>query len=88
MEWAVTPDELRPVTIEEVISPVPMNPSCMILSRRFQTEARTNLERSSKQLRVVFVSILSDDWRAADTARSVSPPEVKSAYKPGGLIAE
>jgi hypothetical protein len=39
MEWSVTPDELRPVTIDNVISPVPMNPSCMSLSCRFQTEA-------------------------------------------------
>ena len=61
MEWAITPDELRPVTIDDVISPVPMNPSCMILSCRFQTEARTDLERSSKELRPVFVSILSDE---------------------------
>jgi len=71
MEWAITPDELRPVTIDDVISPVPMNPSCMILSCRFQTEARTDLERSSKELRLVFVSILSDDGRGADTSRVV-----------------
>jgi hypothetical protein len=32
MEWAVTPDELRPVTIDDVISPIPMNPSCISLS--------------------------------------------------------
>ncbi len=49
------------MTIDDVISPVPMNPSCMVLSCRFQTEARTDLERSSKELRLVFVSILSDD---------------------------
>ncbi len=30
MERAVTPDEFRPVTIDDVISPVPMNPSRMI----------------------------------------------------------
>jgi len=51
MEWAVMPDELRPVTIDDVISPAPMNPSCMSLSCRFQTEARTDLERSSKEIR-------------------------------------
>ena len=38
MAWAATPDELRPVTIDDVISPVPMNPSCMSLSCRFQSE--------------------------------------------------
>src|SRR5882762_5400951 len=36
MEWAVTPGELRPVTIDDVISPVPMNPSCMSFSCRFR----------------------------------------------------
>jgi hypothetical protein len=70
MEWAGTPGELRAVTIDDVISPVPMNPSCMVLSCRFQTEARTDLERSSKELRLVFVSILSDDG-GADTSRVV-----------------
>jgi hypothetical protein len=49
MEWAVTPEELRPVTMDDVISPVPMNPSCMILSCRFQIEARTDLERVFKR---------------------------------------
>jgi hypothetical protein len=39
MEWGATPDELKPVTMDNVISPVPMNPSCIILSCRFQTEA-------------------------------------------------
>jgi hypothetical protein len=39
MEWSVTPDELRPMTIDNVISPVPMNPSCVSLSCCFQTEA-------------------------------------------------
>ena len=31
MEWGATPDELKPVTMDNVISPVPMNPSCIIL---------------------------------------------------------
>ena len=52
MEWAVTPDELKPVTIDDVISPVPMNPSCMSVSCRFKAVARTDLERSSKKARI------------------------------------
>src|SRR5258708_4965995 len=52
MEWANMPDELKPVTIDDVISPVPMNPSCMSLSCRFQAVARTVLKRPSKEARL------------------------------------
>jgi hypothetical protein len=44
MERAVTPDEFRPVTIDDVISPVPMNPSRMIF--RFH-KACTVFKKSS-----------------------------------------
>jgi hypothetical protein len=67
MEWAVTPDELKPVTIDDVISPVPMNPSCMSVSCRFKAVARTDLERSSKRPEYIC-SILSDDGRGAGFA--------------------
>jgi len=33
IECDVAPNEHRPVTIDEVISPVPMNPSCMVFPR-------------------------------------------------------
>jgi len=63
MEWAVTPDELRPVTIDDVISPVPMNPSCMGFSCCLETEARTERERPLKRGQTELASILSDDGR-------------------------
>ena len=43
MEWPETPDELRPVTIDDVIAPVPMNPSCTSLSCRLQNQAPTQI---------------------------------------------
>jgi len=49
-----------------VISPVPMNPSCIILSCRFQTKRRTDLKRFSKTSDCVCPH-LSDGW--ADTSR-------------------
>jgi hypothetical protein len=77
MEWAVTLDELRPVTIDDVISPVPMNPSCMSSSCRFYAEARKDLERALKKAQTVFVSILSDE-RRGHTRRGVVGPQVTS----------
>jgi hypothetical protein len=49
MEWAVTPDEIKPVTIDDVISPVPMNPSCMSVSCRFKAVACTILNGLQKR---------------------------------------
>jgi hypothetical protein len=66
MEWGATPDELKPVTMDNVISPVPMNPSCIILSCRFQTKRRTDLKRFSETSDCVCPH-LSDD--GADTSR-------------------
>ena len=51
MEYPVTPDEFRPVTIDAVISRVPVNPSCMSLSCRVQAVTHTHLEPSPKEAR-------------------------------------
>src|ERR1700735_4274287 len=51
MEYPVTPDEFRPVTIDDVISRVPVNPSCMSLSCRVQAVTHTHLEPSPKEAR-------------------------------------
>jgi len=46
--------------MDDVISPVPMNPSCMSLSCRFQAVTRTVLERSPTE-QTIFFGIPSDE---------------------------
>jgi hypothetical protein len=90
MEWAVTPDELRPVTIDDVISPVPMNPIRMSLSCRFQMKARKDLQRYFNRVHTEFVSILSDDggtgWHFANRRQTGSHPRNRSSTKLARLV--
>ena len=57
MEWGATLDELKPVTMDNVISPVPMNPSCIILSYRFPNGSDAQILNDFQKHQTVFVSI-------------------------------
>jgi hypothetical protein len=89
MKWAVTPEEHRPVTIDDVISPVPMNPNRMILSDRFQRK-RAQLLNVLERCRL-FISILSDERRELTVGESsanrklrIRSADFRIARHPGG----
>jgi hypothetical protein len=74
MKWAVTPEEHRPVTIDDVISPVPMNPNRMILSDRFRRKRAQVFNGLGKMPTVCQHSIRRKE--RADSWRVVGKPEV------------
>ncbi len=61
MEWAVPPKVLRPVTIEDVISPVPMNPNFMECLLSFAKRRARCLSLQVVSLEFPCTAQLNDD---------------------------